>query len=241
MRALARNGRVLLVLYALVGCGGRASEKAATSTAAGGNPGDAEAGSNSGGDGVAGSPCPTSCPDGACGTAEPLLGPDSGLERCSRGYVRRVGPAHCSSSVPRSAGVPAYNPEIDDCHFDADCSTATYGPHAHCDVRQRGFAHTCVSGCTVDAECAADEVCLCGDPVGRCVASTCRSASDCGGGWDCAVATELPLCFSQRLSCQSDADECQSDSDCAGRFINAAFCVYGERGRSCQTLQCTTP
>ena len=176
-----------------------------------------------------------------CGTAVPVVDATTGLEQCSRGYQRRVGPANCPSSVPRTAPIPAYNAAIDQCEHDADCSTATYGRYAHCGARSGGFARACVEGCKLDADCEPGNVCLCGDPVGRCVRAGCSTGDDCAPGFDCASFAADPGCFSTQFACQSAADSCGADGDCAGISPNAAFCVYASGSRACSITQCTTP
>ena len=176
-----------------------------------------------------------------CGTAVPVLDPTTGLEQCSRGYRRRVGPARCPSSVPRATPIPAYNAALDGCEYDADCPAATYGPYAHCGTRPDGFARACVEGCKLDADCDPGNVCLCGDPVGRCVLAGCSTGDDCDPGFDCASFEASPGCFSTRFACQSLADACAADGDCAGFSPNPAFCVFANGARACSTAQCTTP
>ncbi len=57
---------------------------------------------------------------------------------------------------------------------------------------------------------------MCGDPTGTCRAASCN-AGECGAGSDCA-SYSMPACPGclQGFACQSGADECFSDSDCAG-------------------------
>ena len=174
-----------------------------------------------------------------CGAATPVIDATTGLEQCSRGYQRRVAPAKCPSLVPRAAAIPNYSAAIDECEHDADCPSATYGPYAHCGVRTGGSAHVCVAGCTLDRDCADNGVCLCGDPVGRCVPASCSTGADCTLGFDCAAYASLPGCFSTQFACQTADDACGSDGDCAGKSPNAAFCVLDGAARACSIAQCT--
>lgn len=176
-----------------------------------------------------------------CGSAVPVLDSTTGLEQCSRGYQRRVEPANCPSSVPRATPIPAYDAALDQCEYDADCPVASYGPHAHCGARSGGIARVCVEGCRVDADCDAGTLCLCGEPVGRCVPASCSTGDDCGPGFDCASFAASPGCFSTQFACQGPTDACGADSDCAGVSPNAAFCLYASGSRACSIAQCTTP
>jgi hypothetical protein len=176
-----------------------------------------------------------------CGEAQPVLGAATGLERCSGGYLRRTAPAHCPSTLPRSGSVPNYNAAIDSCESDRDCPSATWGPYAHCATREGGYANACVSGCIEDADCTADRVCLCEEPVGRCVPATCATSADCGASLECASYASSPGCFSTQFSCQLPTDACGGDADCNGRSVNVSFCVAEQGARVCSTAQCTTP
>jgi hypothetical protein len=177
-----------------------------------------------------------------CGTATPLLAVGSGFENCTQGYVRRVGPAHCTSKLPRATAVPGYDAAVDSCKLDTDCPSAMYGPYAHCDTRFGGNAHVCVRGCIVDPDCETGQVCLCGDPVGRCVPSSCDSSADCGPGKDCASFETGPSCFSTQFGCQTSSDSCSSASDCRNFSMNPSFCAFVQPGaRGCTVAQCFGP
>ncbi|HEY3499835.1 MAG TPA: hypothetical protein VGK73_34325 [Polyangiaceae bacterium] len=176
----------------------------------------------------------------SCGTATPVLDPSTGLEQCSAGYVRRTGPANCPSMVPRTAAVSGYDETIDECQFDADCAD-TDSPYAHCGVKEGGFARVCVDGCVEDGDCSSGQVCRCGDPVGRCVPATCSTGTDCGSAFDCAEYQAEPGCFSAQFACQTPADTCASDADCAGSSPNPSFCRSENGARRCTIVQCTTP
>jgi hypothetical protein len=175
-----------------------------------------------------------------CGTTTPVIDASTGLEQCSGGYVRRSGPAECPSLLPRADAVSGYNAAIDECEFDAECA-AEDSPYAHCGIRQGGFAHVCVDGCVVDADCDEGSVCRCGDPVGRCVPSTCSTGADCAHGFECAEYQAHPGCFSSEFACQTPADTCASDVDCEDFSPNPSFCRSEDGIRRCTITQCTTP
>jgi hypothetical protein len=182
--------------------------------------------------------------DGAafpCGEARAVLGPSTGLERCAAGYLRRSAAANCPSSLPRNEPVPNYNFAIDTCQFDVDCPSATWGPYAHCAEREGGYSRACTAGCVADADCDSGRVCLCEDPVGRCVPSSCVTNADCGPSLNCASFASDPGCFSTQFACQQPEDACGADADCAGTSVNVSFCVSQQGARICSTAQCTTP
>jgi hypothetical protein len=230
--------RMWVLPFALaLACGGNSSSSAQHGGRAGDGNGAGETGrGGEGGGGQAGGAAGF-----PCGTATPLFGADSGLERCDRGYLRRVDVANCPSIVPRAVPISNYDEAVDDCEFDRDCPTAAYGPYAHCDVRTGGFARACVAGCKLDGDCAEGEACLCGDPVGRCVPASCATGADCATSLDCASYAVTPGCFSTGFSCQKPGDSCGGDADCAGISPNPAFCVFSDDSRACSIAQCTTP
>jgi hypothetical protein len=176
----------------------------------------------------------------ACGSAVPVLNAATGLERCAAGFVRRVRAGVCPSAVPRAAAVAGYDPSIDECQLDSECSAL---PHGHCAPREGGSARTCVAGCLTDDDCEAGRLCACDEPVGRCVPASCKSGADCAPGFECASYTTKPNCFSTGFACQTPADTCAGDADpaCDGFSVNATFCVYGAAGRQCSQDQCTVP
>jgi hypothetical protein len=203
---------------------------------------DAAGGGGGGADGAAGARYDAASEDAAhpsfsCGNPMPLLGPATGFEVCSAGYVRRLSPGTCPSSVPRAAAVSSTNPAVDQCTHDNDCSG---GALEFCGPREGGYANVCIKACATDADCDAGRICLCGEPAGRCVPATCTQASDCPAGRDCASGVAHPLCESTAFACQS-GDNCATDADCVGIFVNPAFCVLRDGHRTCSTEQCTTP
>jgi hypothetical protein len=76
----------------------------------------------------------------------------------------------------------------------------------------------CQYGCLQDDDCGEGFLCECGDPVGRCVAATCRSDQDCGGDLKCGVWLSQYICSTeQAYTCQSAEDECNTAADCGER------------------------
>jgi hypothetical protein len=177
-------------------------------------------------------------PSSSCGDAMTLMGAATGFEACSAGYVRRLSPGACPSRLPRDLAVSPANPAVDKCTRDSDCSG---GALEFCGPREGGYANVCIKACATDADCDAGRICLCGEPAGRCVPATCTQASDCSAGHDCASGVAHPLCESTAFACQSTGDNCSTDADCFGVFVNVAFCVLQDGHRTCSTEQCTTP
>jgi len=210
----------------------------------GGQPLGVSAGGGGGGEGGAvgaqydAAPDDAAHPSFSCGNPMSLMGPATGFEACSTGYVRRLSPGTCPSSVPRAAAISPANPAIDRCTHDSDCSGGTL---EFCGPREGGYANVCVKACATDADCGGGRICLCGEPAGRCVQATCTQASDCPAGVDCASGVVHPPCASTTFACQLPGDMCATDADCVGVFTNIAFCVLQDGHRTCSTEQCTTP
>ena len=102
----------------------------------------------------------------------------------------------------------------------------------------------CFYGCTTDAECAAGHVCLCGDPIGRCVPSSCTSDADCTPGNLCGSYDPSKGCDQIALACHTDGDACGSSQDCGDVPPSSGahdYCVPGSGGSgawSCEHSAC---
>jgi hypothetical protein len=212
----------------LGGCGGIASRS-------GGADGGASSGGAAGTNPVAGSAIfgqPTVCTAHPCVDPKPVIvaNVDTGYDTCAGGVLRRRAIVDCPSLLPREStscqytcdggGIPGA------CTKDTDC---TEHPFGFC--RKGGgagaiaagntiicFANcTCsYGGCVRDSDCGNNEICVCADPVGSCMPSSCSSGKDCKPGCDC-VAT-----YGQ---CQTPQDTCLTDADC----FDAGFsgCLLG--------------
>lgn len=136
------------------------------------------------------------------------------------GSLRRPAPAVCGSSLPRPEPVdPAF---VQHCSYDADCIEKIHG---HCEFGE------CEYGCVVDAECAADELCFCGEAIGTCVGAACRSDEDCPADYPCSANLRFGYDTAGAF-CQSPYDACITDNDC-NSLDPAVACGFGEIGREC--------
>lgn len=177
----------------------------------------------------------------ACDSPTPLGG---GWELCANGVRHRAAiVGECASGVPRAGmafdpitygvGAPLTDAGVPDlsgfrCISDTDCNERAQG---HCELGQIG--PYCVYGCVTDADCAADQACLCGEPVGQCVPAACRVDSDCSAGLLCADYLQQPFCGGPALACQSRNDECVGTADCETCTIEE-----GNRHRTCSSSVC---
>ncbi|HEX4339729.1 MAG TPA: ferritin-like domain-containing protein [Polyangiaceae bacterium] len=159
-----------------------------------------------------------------------------GYETCQGGVLHRTKKAECPSSIPRpgiivpsTGGAPS---TVNQCQRDADC---TEKPHGFCEPGTQILAGFCSYGCIDDSECMAGQICACGDPIGRCTNAACTVDSECATGL-CASYVPAPGCPGIAFACQSEADTCLSDADCA-----LAACNYdaAKKARFCDTLHCS--
>ncbi len=129
-------------------------------------------------------------------TPHPTLG---GFIDCGDGSWRRPVAAECVSHLPF---VPVTDTRVgDECTLDTDCP----GAHDYCEWG------LCQHGCITDAECGGTTLCLCGEPVGHCVAAACRADSTCPADYPC---TGSSLGAGIGFACQNPDDQCLVDDDC---------------------------
>lgn len=158
-----------------------------------------------------------------------------GVERGDIGY-HRPEVRDCPSTLPRAGQHPAKDSAAWECRRDTDC---TESPHGYCALHGMIPATSCVYGCVTDSECAEDELCLCGDPVGRCVPANCRSDEDCAGNLRCATSRIRPSESGARdcellltFACEDRGDRCRIDDPCSASDTS---CLLGPGGRrSCR-------
>jgi hypothetical protein len=161
---------------------------------------------------------PTSCAKHPCTNPTPVVvgGVDTGFDACAGGTMRRRAVVTCPSLLPRAGGGSCSAPDSGafmNCTKDSDC---TESPNGHCELNDPGTALgfpqcLCNYGCKSDSDCGSGDICLCGDPVGKCVLSQCSTGSGCLPGCDCAS----PQTFGS-FACQTPEDTCYSDQDCVG-------------------------
>jgi hypothetical protein len=151
----------------------------------------------------------------------PQLDPMTQLVTCAEGYRHRPQSVACrpedgsGAALPQGggSGVPMGLPR-------ATGESCTGTPEV-CDAYQYGFCQQgavmggpdpvlsiCLSGCVVDADCGAGNICACGYPSsptgGVCEPSECQTDDDCQPGY---------LCASYRGGCAGDGFACQTPND----------------------------
>jgi hypothetical protein len=157
---------------------------------------------------------------GTCTEPQPL---GNGYEQCGgNGPVHRPSVEECKSSLPRDS-MKIAPPGDGQCQSDADCADM---PHGYCTSGGQVPGTFCAYGCVKDSECGAGSICVCGEPVGRCVGSTCTSDTECGAGLRCQSYDQSHGCGILRFACQTARDTCQSDADCRGGFCDGASGVF---------------
>lgn len=214
-----------LGLVPLVGCGSSVDETGTGGSGSGGagpsTTTEATGTNASTGGGV--NPWPCEAP-----AAVVVDGIDTGFDLCAGGNFRRRTIQECPSLVPRD-GETCNDGGVGSCTTDAECP----GTNAYCATYDFEGGCGCQTGCTSDAECGVGNICLCGDPIGRCVSATCTSDADCGG-LECRSWDQSGGCGSVDFTCQAAADACGADSDC-----ESGLCMVGEDGvRACDPGGC---
>jgi hypothetical protein len=166
--------------------------------------------------GVTGSSSGTAaCGSHPCQSPAPLVvgGVDTGYDTCAGGALRRRAVVGCPSLLPRAGGGVCPPGGGVGCSSDKDC---TDKPLGICQSGDPGGCF-CIYGCARDSDCGSGEVCVCGDPVGRCEPASCGTGGAQGagcGGCDCIDSTDYPGCPGKSFACQSPYDQCTSDLDC---------------------------
>ena len=244
------------------GASGSAPDASAGASGAGGAAGTSGSGGAAGSDATdsgagAGGTMSTGGSAGASGTGAGYIacdnptelqvsGQNTGFVRCGTSDVwHRALVLDCPTLLPRAGWgcSSALGGVVDEpCMTDLDCTTRALGfcttvPTSH----YPGCG--CVYGCITDADCEAGQICECGDPVGRCRSASCTRDADCEAGSVCA-STDLGWggCTwtppERGYECQSSADTCLTDADCASPLPACAF----EAGtRTCHEGQLLCP
>ncbi len=146
----------------------------------------------------------------------------------------------CSSAIPQPQCADT-GASLDSCTEDSDCTERPLGKCAQ-GFGMIGAYCGCEYACEVDADCRADEVCVCADELrghslhSMCVAAECRSGSECASG-ACDLSLYYSGCWHEMvLACRTELDECSDDADCEpGRT-----CAFDQDNRAwtCQGVMC---
>ena len=220
----------LLTLSAILH-GGCASTRTAAPTS-GTEPASTETVPDSGAtdtDPAAALPRPAALEHGPCVSAG---GADrNGFVTCEDGRVHRPAVIECPSSIVADEGleVPPDDPD-DQCTRNADC---TERPHGYCAAEGQLPTRTCHYGCTADADCGAGALCMCDNPVGRCLPASCLSDADCGDKLLCSRYYGIHEMGYGAFACDTTRDECNTDDDCSGPEWYGDSCVLEGDARRC--------
>jgi len=135
-----------------------------------------------------------------------LLDPSpTGYIACDGNSLHRESQVTCPSRIPRASQCPS-----GDCKLDSECTAKSNG---YCTTSSSSALCYCDYGCTTDADCGSGFVCLCAEPVGRCVKAQCATDADCNGLL--CLKTSDTTC-SEIFACQTPKDTCASNADCTG-------------------------
>lgn len=170
--------------------------------------------------------------DFVCSDSQPVTanGQDTGYAVCSEGQRHRPEAVTCASTLPRADACTSGSTE-NDCSTDADC---TDGANGYCANSGQADWCSCQYGCVSDADCGDGFICMCGEPVGHCVPATCTTDGDCEDELLCVAYTSEPGCGGMRFTCQTEDDECASDTDCT----QGAQCTKRNGKLVCEEISC---
>ncbi len=166
-----------------------------------------------------------------------VSGQDTGFDTCQGGIIRRRTVVVCPTApLPPSTCVPDANPTFSQCASNGDCEGGPFGSCAN--VGYYSEICNCSYGCARDSDCAPNQICLCGDPVGKCVPASCN-AGTCGAGLECAIYAQ-PSCqlpCNEAFACQTAADACFSPLDCGEAGAWVCSIAQGAAARACTSVQ----
>jgi hypothetical protein len=183
----------------------------------------------------------------ACQSSMPyfIKGQATGFSECKGSGLRhRVHATVCPTFLPRSTAEVKQAIALDagksgefECQSDEDCKRKLNG---QCLARKATGGSFCSYGCRADADCAVDELCLCGDPIGHCVPALCRADEDCADGAVCGEYVPRVDCNGSAYACQTPEDECIRKSCWSSKADAAEFCTLDDnRRRICsKDVQC---
>ncbi|HZF50857.1 MAG TPA: ferritin-like domain-containing protein [Polyangiaceae bacterium] len=193
------------------GTGGNGSGGNGSSTGTGG------ASSSSTGSGGGGGGAPAT----GCVNPIPIIvsGVDTGIDQCAGGEYRRRQAVTCPTNYPDT------NPCCGTCPDGMICNTSGE------------VACMCVAACTDDSQCAANELCMCGQSAGVCISAKCKTGADCAPGEECTSWDTTLGCLYLEFACTTPADTCGGDNDC-NQAPNAFCAVQPDGHRECSPGGC---
>jgi hypothetical protein len=145
-------------------------------------------------------------------------GVDTGIDLCAGGeYLRR-------EAVTCPTNYPDTNPCCGTCPEGTICSTSGE------------IACSCVTACTDDSQCAANELCMCGQTAGTCISAKCKTGADCAPGEACTSWDTTLGCLYLEFACTTPADACGGDIDCSQQ--NSFCAVQADGHRECAPGGC---
>ena len=157
----------------------------------------------------------------------------SGLFECKDGRVHRPAVVECPSTIADDSAEKA-DPNLknadDRCNRNADCSEK---PNGYCAAEGQLPSKMCHYGCTKDSDCGAGALCMCDNPVGRCLPAACLSDKECGEGLLCSRFYALDDMDYGAFACDTTADECNTDDDCRPGEGMDRSCVQADGVRKC--------
>jgi hypothetical protein len=148
-----------------------------------------------------------------------VSGVDTGIDKCAGGEYRRRQAVTCPTNYPDT------NPCCGTCPEGMICST---GGEIAC---------SCVKACTDDSQCGADQLCMCGDTAGTCVAAKCQTGADCAPGEECTSWDTTLGCLYLEFACTTPADTCRGDIEC-NQMSNSWCAVQADGHRECAPGGC---
>ncbi len=169
-------------------------------------------------------------------SASDPVGP-GGLAVTARHHLHRARLGTCPNNLAPDAATPELPPAPeadggvvprpdfirDECSHDADCSAHAYGQCVVALVPSGPLPSVaylaCQYGCVADGDCGADELCLCGTTIGRCVRASCHTDADCPGA-ACSLFERGDGCgrYETYFKCALPGRECVDDSQCEPAF-----------------------
>lgn len=180
------------------------------------------------------------------GAASEPVGASPRPSRPAVGYVKEAdGTVHRASAVACDTAIEQPACRGDEghrsCTTDAECTAGTNGKCIS-GMGQIGSYCGCEYACASDADCKADQACVCKEQakVGHstCAPASCRTDADCDSG-RCGVSSHHNGCGTEvALACRSSADRCASDADCGERPCRVSSRGEGTPVWECQTSVC---